>query len=71
MITAKFLSVKKFVLLPKNKNEDHIKGLQNLYDQTQSSVRNLETLKVDTNSYGSLLVPLINEKLPTDICVII
>ena len=71
MITAKFLLMKKFVLLPKNKNEDHIKGLQILYDQTESSVRNLETLKVDTNSYGSLLVPLINEKLPTDICVII
>ena len=28
-------------------------------------------MKVDTNSYGSLLLPLINEKLPTDIRVII
>ena len=27
-------------------------------------------MKVDTNSYGSLLLPLINEKLPTDIRVI-
>ena len=31
----------------------------------------MQTLKVDTNSYGSLLLPLINEKLPTDIRVII
>ena len=31
----------------------------------------LQTLKVDTNSYGSLLVPLINKKLPTDIRVIV
>ena len=28
-------------------------------------------MKVDTNSYSSLLVPLINKKLTTDICVII
>ena len=28
-------------------------------------------MKVDTDSYGSLLVPLINEKLPTDIRVIL
>ena len=28
-------------------------------------------MEVDTNSYGSLLLPLINEKLPTDIRVII
>ena len=34
---------------------------------TQSSVRNLQTLKVDTNSYGSLLVPLMNETLLTAI----
>ena len=38
---------------------------------TQSSVRNLQTLKVDTNSYGSLLVPLMNETLLTAIRVII
>ena len=60
--------MKKFVLLPKIKNGNDIKG--NLYDQIESSVRNLQTLKVDTNSYGSLLVPLINEKLPTEIVII-
>ena len=59
--------MKNFVLLPKINNEADIKGL----DQIESSVRNLQTLIVDTNSYGSLLVPLINEKLPTDIRVII
>ena len=30
----------------------------------------MQTLKKDTNSYGSFVVPLINEKLPTDIRVI-
>ena len=59
--------MKKFVLLPKIKNGDDIKGLRNLYDQIESRVRNLQTYKVDTNSYGSLLVPSINEKLLTNI----
>ena len=30
----------------------------------------LQTLETDANSYGSLLLPLINAKLPTDICVL-
>ena len=63
--------MKKFVLLPKIKNNDDIKGLRNLYDQVESSVWNLQILKVDTNSCDSLLVLLVNKKLPTDICVII
>ena len=63
--------MKKFVLLPKIENHDDIKGLRNLYDQIESSVRNLQTLKVDISSYASLLVPLINEKVATDIRVII
>ena len=57
--------------MPKIKNDNDIKRLRNLYDQIESSVRNLQTLKVDTNSYASLLMPLINEKLPTDIRVIV
>ena len=28
------------------------------------SVRNLKSLKAETSKYGSLLVPLLNEKLP-------
>ena len=63
--------MKKFVLLTKIKNYDDIKGLRDLYDQIESSVRNLQTLKVDISSCASLLVPLINEKVPTDIRVII
>ena len=47
--------MKNFVLLPKIKNENHIKGRRNLYHQIESSVKNLKTLKLDTNSYGSLL----------------
>ena len=62
--------MKKVFLLSKIKIEDGINGLRNLYDQSESSVRNLQTLETDTNSYGSLLLPLINTKLPTDIYVL-
>ena len=43
-----------------------VSGLQNLIDELEGRVRNLKSLKVDTSSYGILLMPLINEKLPTD-----
>ena len=33
-------------------------------DQVLISVRNVKSLRVETSSYGSLLVPLLNEKLP-------
>ena len=36
-------------------------------DEVEFSVRNLKSLKVESSSYGSLLVPLLNEKLPNDI----
>ena len=53
MVTVRFFIrayMKKFLSLPKIKNDDGIKGLRNLYDQIESSVRNSQTLKVDTNS---------------------
>ena len=58
--------MQKFVLLPSVKNRPDVAGLRKLFDQVESSLRNLKSLKVETNSYGSLLVPLLNEKLPND-----
>ena len=52
----------KFVMLEKIKNKD-IKVLHKLLDQTVSSIRNLQSLHVETSSYGTLLVLLINDKL--------
>ena len=43
-----------------------VSGLWNLIDELEGSVRNLKSLKVDPSSYGILLVPLINENLPTE-----
>ena len=41
--------------------------LDQLFDQVESRVRDLKALKIETNSHGQLLVPLLNEKLPNDL----
>ena len=46
-----------------------IKGLRKLLDQTESSIRNLSSTDVTTDRYGTLLVLLINDKLPDNICI--
>ena len=38
-----------------------------MHDEVKTSVRNLETLYVENSTYGSLLVPLLTEKLPNDL----
>ena len=55
--------MKKFVQLPVIKNNNDINGLKLLYDQIESSVRNLKSLNVDSSGYG-ILVQLINDKRP-------
>ena len=48
-----------------------VSGLRNLTEKLESTIRNLKGLKVDPTSYDILLVPLINEKLPTEMRLII
>ena len=43
---------------------------RNLIEKLESTIRNLKGLKVDPTSYDILLVPLINEKLPTEMRLI-
>ena len=50
-------------------SDNDVKGLRKILDQVECSVRNLRTLKVETSCYGSLLVPLVNEKLPNELRV--
>ena len=54
--------MKKFVTIPPVKNDREVRGLRKLYDEVETSARNLRTLNVDTSTYGSLLVPLLSEK---------
>ena len=55
--------------LDKTDQIHEILGLRKILDQVECSVRNLRTLKVETSCYGSLLVPLVNEKLPNELRV--
>ena len=48
-----------------------VSRLRNLTEKLESTIRNLKVLKVDPTSYDTLLVPLINEKLPTEMRLII
>ena len=59
--------MQQFVSLPKIKSANDISGLKKLFSKVENSVRNLKTLSVEPDTYGSLLVPLINEKLPNDL----
>ena len=63
--------MQKFVQIPKMQNSNDIKRLRFLCDIVETSVRNLKSLRVETSSYDSLLVPLLNEKLPNDLRLVI
>ena len=59
------------VKLPHVTTMNNIKDLRMIYDKVESSVRNLRTLGTEPLSYGSLLAPLLTEKLPDDLKLII
>ena len=63
--------MQKFVQTPKMQNSNNIKRLRFLCDSVETSVRNLKSLHIETSSYCSLVVPLLNEKLPNDLRVVI
>ena len=49
------------------KPSNDVLNLRKLLDQAESSVRNTKSLKVETNLYRQLQVPLLKEKLPNDL----
>ena len=59
------------VSLPKIKSTNDISGLRKLFVNVENSARNLKTLSVNIETYGSLSAPLINEKLPNDLKLLI
>jgi len=48
----------------------NLKALRHLYNQVESQVRGLRALGVGADSYGSLLAPVILNKLPQEIRLI-
>ena len=57
----------KFVKLEVITKSSDITKLQSLYNQVETGIRNLRTLNVNPESYGSLLVPVLTSKLPADL----
>lgn len=47
------------------------KNLREFYDTCEANIRGLETLGVMTESYGSLLIPILLKKIPEEICCLI
>ena len=51
-------------------SEQNVRGLRHLYD-VESHIRSLKLLGVAPNSYGALLSPVLLNKLPPELCLII
>ena len=63
--------MQKLEKLPRIKSSNDINGLRKMYDQTKFCVRNLKALNIDIATYGAILVPFLNGKLPPEIRVIL
>ena len=57
----------KFITLQKVIVDKDVRGLRRLLEQTETSMRNLQSLNVETDAYGAILVPPINDKLPDNL----
>ena len=42
-----------------------------MYDKLEINIRNLKDLNVETCTYGSLLIAIISERIPCELCIII
>ena len=57
--------------MPRTTSFKDIETLRKIYNSLETSVRNLTELNVDINSYGTLLISLILERIPSELKVII
>ena len=63
--------VESLLKLQKIKSKDDIKGLRDLYNHVESCIRNLRSLKLETKGYGSVFIPILKQKLPEDLTLLI
>ena len=59
------------VKLPKVNNINDVSRLRNIYDRLEPSVRNLRELGIETDTYGSLLISIIFDRIPEELRIII
>ena len=45
----------------------NVHDLRKLYDKVESSIKNLNSLGISSETYGTFLVPLLTDKLPTSL----
>ena len=57
--------------IDKIRSVNNIKGLRMLYTHVENCIWNLKALKLDTAGYGSLLIPILKDRLPDEINMII
>ena len=50
---------------------EHVEQLRTLYNDVENCVRNLKSLTVETNTYRSLLVSVLNDKIPDNLSILI
>ena len=59
------------VKLPKVKSMSQLFQLRKMYDHIENCIRNLSVLDINPSSYGALLIPVLTEKLPDELRVMI
>ena len=57
--------------ISKIRSRENIKELRMLYNHVENCIRNLKSLKLDTTGYGSLLIPILKDRLPDEVTMII
>lgn len=53
------------------KSDSNLRGLRQLHDEVESHIRSLKALGVESGSYGTMLAPVLLNKLPPDVRLII
>ena len=59
------------VKLPAVRDVNNVTSLRKIYDPVESSIRNLKSVGINPDSYGSLLTPLLTKKLPPELRMVI
>jgi len=59
------------ITLPQVNSVGDIKGIRQLYDKTEINLRGLQNLGIESKQYGTLLIPILLNKLPQELRLII
>ena len=65
--TLVFSYMDRFLQLPVVKNSNDVINLRKLYDKIEISVRNSDSLDVKKETYGNLLISVVNAALPEEL----